>query len=231
MCGRFTLRTPLTVLAKQFQFDLDAAMGEVGPRYNIAPTQTVLAVRQQEPGAKHELAKFFWGLIPSWAKDNKGAYACINARSDSVSSKPSFRNPFKKRRCLVLADGYYEWHTEGKLKQPFLFEIDGGKPFGLAGLWEVWRDPAKTDSPALESCALITTDANEVGAEVHNRMPVILDQANYDAWLDPTNEDKVRLQSLLLPFPHERMSARPVNRYVNNARNEGAECIGPPNSP
>jgi putative SOS response-associated peptidase YedK len=107
MCGRFTLRTPLTVLARQFQFDLDAALAGAGPRYNIAPTQTVFAVRQIEQGARRELAKLFWGLIPSWAKDNKGAYACINARADTVATKPTFRSAFKKRRCLVLADGYY----------------------------------------------------------------------------------------------------------------------------
>src|SRR6266850_1364314 len=117
MCGRYTLRTPMTVLAKQFQFDLDATTADVGPRYNIAPTQLVLAVRVPETGA----------------------------RADSVASKPAFRSAFKKRRCLVLADGYYEWHTEGKLKQPFLFELDGGQPFALAGLWEWWRDPAAPD--------------------------------------------------------------------------------------
>jgi putative SOS response-associated peptidase YedK len=128
----------------------------------------------------------------------------------------------------VLADGCYEWHTEGKLKQPFLFEIDGGKPFAFAGLWEWWRDPKTPDGPALESCTLITTDPNEIGAEVHDRMPVILGPHGYDAWLDPANEDVPRLQSLLATFPADRMTARPVNRYVNNARNEGKECIDRP---
>jgi len=180
MCGRFTLRTRLTVLARQFEFDLDAAFADVGQRYNIAPTQDVLAVRQTD--GQRELAALHWGLIPAWAKDKKIAYSTINARADSVAIKPAFRSAFKKQRCLVFADGYYEWHTEGKTKQPFLFEVDGGKPFDLAGLWELWRDPAGgRDSPQLESCSLITTDPNEVGAAVHNRMPAILDPVNYDA--------------------------------------------------
>jgi putative SOS response-associated peptidase YedK len=119
-------------LAKQFQFDLDAAFADVGPRYNLAPSQQVLAVRAPEPGAKRQLVRPKWGLIPSWAKDAKIAYSTINARADTVATKPAFRAAFKKRRCLVLADCYYEWHTEGKEKQPFLFELDGGKPFALA---------------------------------------------------------------------------------------------------
>jgi putative SOS response-associated peptidase YedK len=228
MCGRYTLRTPLAVLAKQFQFDLEAAMGDIKPRYNIAPTQTVLALRQIEQGSKRELSKLYWGLVPSWAKDSKMAYGTINARADTVATKPTFRSAFKKRRCLVLADGYYEWKAEGKKKQPFLFEVDGGKPFALAGLWEWWRDPAKPDGPSLESCALITTDPNEVGAIVHDRMPVILDERHYDAWLDPANDDTAKLQKLLATFPAKRMSARPVSTIVNNARNEGPECINPP---
>jgi putative SOS response-associated peptidase YedK len=228
MCGRYTLRTPLSILAKQFQFDLEAAMGDVKPRYNIAPTQTVLAVRQLEQGSKRELAKLYWGLVPSWAKDSKMAYGTINARGDTVATKPTFRSAFKKRRCLVLADGYYEWKTEGKKKQPFLFEVDGGKPFALAGLWEWWKDPAKPDGPSLESCALITTDPNEVGAKVHDRMPVILDERHYDAWLDPTNDDAAKLQKLLVTFPAKRMTARAVSTVVNNARNEGEACVAPP---
>jgi putative SOS response-associated peptidase YedK len=216
----------MTVLAKQFQFDLDA-LADVGPRYNIAPTQNILAIRVPEPGGRREAARLFWGLVPSWSKDNKSAYGCINARSDTVATKPTFRSAFKKRRCLVLADGYYEWHTEGKVKQPFLFEVEGGKPFALAGIWEAWHDPSG-DGQVLESCALLTTEPNEVGAEVHDRMPVILDPADYDRWLDPENMDTVSLQSLLKPFPAESMTARPVSRYVNNARNEGEECMAAP---
>jgi putative SOS response-associated peptidase YedK len=229
MCGRFTLRTPLSVLAKQFEFDLDAAIGDVRPRYNIAPTQTVFGVRQIEQGASRELAKLFWGLIPSWAKDNKGAYACINARSDTVATKPTFRSAFKKRRCLVLADGYYEWRKEGKIKQPYFFEADSGQPFAFAGLWEWWRAPDDKDGPGLESCTLLTGEPNELQATVHDRMPIIVDPAHYDAWLDPANDNREQLQALLKPFPAERMTVRPVSTFVNNARNEGAECVGQPN--
>jgi putative SOS response-associated peptidase YedK len=225
MCGRFTLRTPLPVLAKQFEFYLEAAIGDVRPRYNIAPTQTVLAVRQIEQGSRRELAKFFWGLVPSWAKDQKGAYACINARSDTVATKPTFRLAFKKRRCLVLADGYYEWRKEGKLKQPYFFEVDSGKPFAFAGLWEWWRDPGDEKAPALESCCLLTGEPNELQATLHDRMPIILDPAHYNAWLDPANEDREKLLKMLMPFQSDRMTVRSVSTFVNNARNEGAECI------
>jgi putative SOS response-associated peptidase YedK len=225
MCGRFTLRTPLSVLAKQFEFDLDAAIGDVRPRYNIAPTQTVLGVRQIEQGASRELAQLFWGLVPSWVKDQKGAYACINARSDTVATKPTFRSAFKKRRCLVLADGYYEWRKEGKIKQPYFFEVDGGQPFAFAGLWEWWREPGKDDGPSLESCCLLTGEPNELQSQVHDRMPMILDPAHYDAWLDPANEDRDNLLRMLTPFAADRMTMRPVSTYVNNARNEGDACI------
>jgi putative SOS response-associated peptidase YedK len=226
MCGRFTLRTPLTVLAKQFEFDLEAALGDVRPRYNIAPTQTVLGVRQIEQGAQRELAKFFWGLVPSWAKDQKGAYACINARSDTVATKPPFRSAFKKRRCLVLADGYYEWRKEGKLKQPYFFEVDGGKPFAFAGLWEWWRDPGDEKAPTLESCCLLTGEPNELQAKLHDRMPIILDPTRYDAWLDPTKEDREKLLKMLAPFPAQRMTVRPVSTFVNASSGEFAVKTG-----
>jgi putative SOS response-associated peptidase YedK len=167
-----------------------------------------------------------WGLIPVWAKDAKIAYSTINARADTVATKPAFRAAFKKRRCLVLADGYYEWHTEGKEKQPFLFELDGGKPFALAGLWEWWGGP-DGKSP-VETCSLITAEANELCAEVHDRMPVILAATSYDKWLDPENDDTAGLQKLLKPFSPDKMATRPVSKYVSNARNEGEECISPP---
>src|SRR4051812_21002819 len=205
MCGRFSLRTPLTVLAKQFRFEFDAAI-ESRARYNIAPTQTVFVVRQIEQGAKRELARLFWGLVPSWAKDQKGAYACINARADGVATKPTFRSAFKKRRCLVMADGYYEWRKEGKIKQPYFFEVDGGQPFAFAGIWEWWRAPDDKDGPGLESCSLITGEPNELQATLHDRMPIILDPAHYDAWLDPANDDTAKLQTKLLPFPAGRMT-------------------------
>src|SRR4051812_20437123 len=188
MCGRFTLRTPLTVLAKQFEFDLDAAIGDIRPRFQHRPHAIRAGRAADRAGSRRELAKCFWGLVPSWAKDQKGAYACINARSDTVATKPTFRSAFKKRRCLVLADGYYQWRKEGKIKQPYFFEVDGGQPFAFAGLWEWWRAPGDDSGPGLESCCLLTGEPNELQVTLHDRMPIILDPAHYHAWLDPANE-------------------------------------------
>ena len=227
MCGRFTLRTPLTQLAKQFQFDLDAALVDTGPRYNIAPTQDIAAVRVREPGGRRELALLHWGLIPSWAKDTKIAGSTINARSETIAEKPAFRSAFKRRRCLVLMDGFYEWKRVGKTKQPYLYEIDGGKPFALAGLWETWHGAKGSEGPPLESCSLITTEPNKLAAEVHDRMPVILDAVDYAQWLDPAVQDRETLEKLLVPFDAGRMTARPVSTYVSNARNQGPQCVEP----
>ena len=194
MCGRYTLRTPLNVLAQQFLFELGdlPADFELKPRYNIAPTQTVAAVRRLEAGGPRQLALLHWGLIPSWAKDAKLAASTINARGETLAEKPAFRTAFARRRCLVLADGYFEWKAEGKKKLPLLFQLKSGQPFAFAGLWERWRGPAGTpeDAPPLESCTIVTTSANSLSANVHDRMPVILDPADYDLWLDPASETK-----------------------------------------
>jgi putative SOS response-associated peptidase YedK len=222
MCGRFTLRTPLTQLAKQFQFDLDAAQVQLPLRFNIAPTQDVAAVRLA--GGKRELVQLRWGLVPSWAKDPKIGNTMINARAETVSVKPALRAAFKRRRCLVLADGYYEWLREGKIKQPYLYEINAGQPFAMAGLWESWRGTAGPDSPPLESCTIITTEANELARKNHDRMPVILHEADYAAWLDPACAD---VEYLLAPIEADPMTARAVGTHVNNARHEGPECIAP----
>ena len=216
MCGRYTLRVKLNLLLSQFAAEMAESELRDVPRYNIAPTQQVPAVRLGEDG-KRQLVGLRWGLIPSWAKDAKIAYSTLNARADTVATKPAFRAAYKKRRCLILADGYYEWLREGKEKQPFLYEVDGGKPFAFAGLWEWWPGPAGKDEP-IESCTIITTDANKLASEVHDRMPVILDAKDYDAWL--ACEDVP-----LVPFPVKRMSARPVNRWVNNVKNQGEKCV------
>lgn len=214
MCGRFTLRSELNMLLDQFAVELAEAL-EWEPRYNIAPSLDVLAVRVAEQ--KRELVKLRWGLIPSWAKDAR--LAQINARADTAATKPMFRAAYKRRRCLVLADGYYEWLREGKAKRPFLHEVAGGKPFAFAGLWESWDEP-QGKSP-LESCAILTTAANELAAQVHDRMPVILEQEDYADWL--TGE-----QVPLVSFPADRMTVRPVSQYVNNARNQGPQCVAGP---
>jgi putative SOS response-associated peptidase YedK len=165
-----------------------------------------------------------WRLIPSWVKDAKIAYSTINARAETVATKPAFRSAYKKRRCLVIADGYFEWKTEGKKKLPYLYEIDGGKPFAFAGLWEWCREPG-TEGEGIETCSLITTEANTLASEIHDRMPVILQEPDYNRWLDPGVADPA---DLLRRFPSERMSVRPVSTFVNNARNSGAECIAAP---
>ena len=213
MCARYTLRTKLNLLLSQFA--AETAELELSPRYNIAPTQQVAAVRLN--GERRELVSLRWGLIPSWAKEAKIAASLINARADTAAVKPAFRAAFRKRRCLVLADGYYEWLTEGKEKQPFLFELDGGQPFAFAGLWESWRQTP--DSPAVETCTILTTEANALAREIHDRMPVVLEAADHDAWL---RGGEVPLAG----FPEARMTMRPVSRFVNNSRHEGRECLG-----
>jgi len=233
MCGRFTLRTPLSILAQQFLFDLsgDGHTGTLSaawrPRYNIAPTQDVVAVRtagtSDEP--TRELAWFRWGLIPSWAKDEKIAYSTINARADTVATKPAFRSAFRKRRCLILVDGYYEWKPVGKLKQPYFFHFSDERPFAVAGLWESWQPVANSAAERLETCTLITTDANSTVAPIHNRMPVILSANDAEVWLDPRNESAESLQHLLQPYPETELVIDAVNPYVNNARHEGPECL------
>lgn len=225
MCGRFTLRTAATVLAKQFglsmQLDL---LDDLKPRYNIAPSQQVLAVRDAMPG-KREPVWFRWGLIPSWADDPKIAYNLINARADTVHSKPSFRSAFKQRRCLVLADGYYEWKKlDSKSKQPYYFQRADGASFAFAGLWEHW---SKEKEP-VESCTLITTEPNTMAATVHDRMPVILHEREYDTWLS-SDTDPARLRQLLAPLPDGDWTATRVSSYVSKATNQGQQCIEPVN--
>ncbi len=200
------------------QYSLRSDNAQLSLRYNVAPTQEVAAVRQVD--GKRQLALFRWDLIPSWAKDTKIASSTVNARGDTVATKPAFRTAYKRRRCLMLADGYYEWLRVGKLKQPYLYEVDGGKPFALAGLWEQWLGTGDQDAPPLESCSLITTEANKLAQEVHDRMPVILDPVNYDAWLNPESGD---VACMLAPFDADRMAARPLSTY--NARKQGPECV------
>jgi putative SOS response-associated peptidase YedK len=194
------------------------------PRYNIAPTQTVAAVRSAESGDGRELSLVKWGLIPSWAKDAKIGNSLINARADTVATKPSFRSAFKKRRCLIPADGFYEWKAipGQKVKQPYLIGIRDAPAFAFAGLWERWSAP---DGQKVDSCSIITTDANELMAQVHNRMPVILDSADYDRWLDRNRQDPQDVADLLKPFPAERMQLTPVSTLVNSPRNDTAKCV------
>jgi putative SOS response-associated peptidase YedK len=221
MCGRYTLRANSHDLNEVF-----ATLNSIewSPRYNIAPTQTVVAVRQQEKGKKRELALMKWGLIPSWAKDQKIGNSLINARADTATTKPSFRSAFKRRRCLVATDGFYEWQAVPgqKVKQPFHIGIKDSPVFAFAGLWEYWEDP---EGKPIESCAIITTDANEEMAPIHSRMPVILPPEAYDEWLDRELQDPEPLQRLLQPYPAKKMQLTPVSTLVNSPRNESPQCV------
>jgi putative SOS response-associated peptidase YedK len=222
MCGRFTLRTPLAEVAQAFDLPADAFNGQRQLRFNIAPSQEVAVVRHHAAGGR-EAAWLRWGLVPSWADDLAIGNRMINARSETADTKPAFREAFEKRRCLVAADGFYEWKRGTKPKQPYYIRLVDDGPFAFAGLWERWR----RGDEAVESCTILTTDANELVAALHDRMPVILHPDQYDEWLDPRPSDKGRLKSLLVPYPAERMAFHAVSTTVNSPRHEGPECIAP----
>jgi putative SOS response-associated peptidase YedK len=220
MCGRFALRVSAEDLIKIFRL---LQVFKLEPRYNIAPTQPVAAVRQVD--SQRELAFLHWGLIPSWSKDPKLGARMINARSETVATKPSFRSSFKSRRCLIPADGFYEWkQTEKKTRQPYLIGLKNEEPFAFAGLWEHW---GSSDGSVIDSCTIITTEANDLLRNLHDRMPVILLEEDYDRWLDPMLHNRDALQSLLVPYAAEEMSFSLVSTIVNNARNETPDCVKP----
>jgi len=217
MCGRYALKTSVPEIARI----LGAAESvEFPPSYNVAPTRKVPVCRVSETGAR-ELALLRWGLVPHWAHAVDDKYRMINARAESVASKPAFRTPFRRRRCLVPADGYYEWKAIGKRKQPYFICMQDEAPFFLAGLWDRWD---KGEDDPVESFAIVTTTANDLGAEVHERMPVILKPERHDVWLDPAVQDTAVLTPLLDPYAGGGMTLRPVSTYVNSPRNDGARC-------
>lgn len=220
MCGRFTLVTPGESLA--VQFDLPAAP-QMAPRYNIAPTQPVAVVRVNDAGQR-ELAHVHWGLIPAWAKDPGMGARMINARSETVAEKPAFRAAFKYRRCLVPADGFYEWQKLNGKKQPIYIRAQDGGVLAIAGIWERWMSP---DGSEIESCSLLTTGPNELLQPIHDRMPVIISPADYEAWLDPQAQQAAALQPLLRPYPAALMTTYPVSLLVNSPYNDSVECIRP----
>jgi len=221
MCGRYTLSTPADVVAEVFGL---AEAPALTPRFNIAPTQEVAIVRITAPQASREIAFVRWGLVPRWAQDPEIGNRLINARAETVVDKPAFRGSLRRQRCLVVADGFFEWQKVGKRKQPWLLHRRDGRPFGMAGLWARWADPAAGD---LDSCTIITTTPNEVAAAVHDRMPVILDPGDFALWLDPQVGDPARLQPLLRPAPAAEMEAYPVSLAVNNPANDRPECLAP----
>jgi putative SOS response-associated peptidase YedK len=217
MCGRYLMTSPVDALRQLFRFE---QRPNLMPRYNVAPTDEMPIGRRSKDGGR-ELATMRWGLIPYWAKDKSIGYRTINARADSLELKPAFRDAYRKRRCLVLADGFYEWRREGKAKQPFLIRLKTGQPFAFAGLWEFWVSPAQEE---VRSFTIITTDPNELVAPLHNRMPAILDPEVYDLWLDP----RLPLRAgTLAPCPAEWLEAVPVSTRVNNVKHDDPECIVP----
>jgi putative SOS response-associated peptidase YedK len=220
MCGRFTLSTPVPVLAELFLFP-EAAPQE--PRYNVAPTQAVAAVRAETGPRDRHLVFLRWGLVPSWSEDPAIGNRLINARAETAAEKPAFRSAFRHRRCLVLADGFFEWKRLGGRKQPYYFRMHDGRPFALAGLWEHWEG----DSQGIDSCTVLTTDSNDLLRPVHDRMPVILEAKDYDLWLDPAVHDPEVLRPVLRPYPSEAMTAYPVSALVNNPRNDKPQCVEP----
>jgi len=218
MCGRYSLIVDASVLAGVFEIEPPQ---NFKPRFNIAPTQTVPIVRAGRE-APREWAEVRWGLVPSWAKDPKIGARMINAREETVAEKPSFRSAVKNRRCLVPADGFYEWVATGGGKRPHFIHFADGRPFAFAGLWERWDRGG--DQP-LDTCTIITTTPNDLVAGLHDRMPVILPPEVFTEWLDPHPLAENRLHDLLVPHPAEDMEAIPVSTFVNKPANDDPECI------
>lgn len=222
MCGRYRLSRRKQIIEEHF----DSTSGEEDwiPRYNIAPTQPVPIIRQHPREPRRDLSLVRWGLIRSWAKDMSGSAGMINARSETAATKPAFRDPMKFRRCLVPADGFYEWLRAGKAKQPYCFEVNDGELFGFAGIWERWKDPS---GQWIKSCSILTTTPNAVTSAVHDRMPVILNRADYDLWLDPGMKNVDAVAELLKPYDARMMRCYPVSARINHAANDDPECAKP----
>ena len=225
MCGRFSLSVTPESLARQFGL---GELGDLAPRFNIAPTQAALVVRQGVPerdGVGGRIAEaMHWGLVPSWSKDPRAGARMINARAETAAEKPAFRSALRRRRCLVPADGFYEWRSEDGRKQPYRITLADGGPFGMAGLWEVWRGP---EGDALCSFAILTTAANALVGPIHDRMPVIVEPGAYGVWLDPDMQETAPLEPLMVPYPSDRMALYPVSSRVNTPANDDPDCIAP----
>ena len=220
MCGRFTLTISGERLAEHFGFpELTAA----GGRYNIAPGQPIWTLASED-GSPPVPRAFGWGLVPFWAKEAKIGYRMINARAETVAEKPAYRQPYKRRRCLVLADGYYEWRASPAGKQPYFITFDDRRPFAFAGLWDTWKNPADGND-VRSTCTVLTTAATPELAEIHDRMPVVLNDAGADSWLEMGSTDP--LPAILARLPTLPLTAWPVSRHVNSPEHEDAACIEP----
>ncbi|MFD2656529.1 SOS response-associated peptidase [Gracilibacillus thailandensis] len=217
MCGRFTLDTSIEVL----ESELGIVLTEFQPRYNIAPTQQVLSIVGTNEGRKAGYLQ--WGLVPGWAKDPKIGSKMINARSETVDEKPSFKRLLSRRRCLIVADSFYEWKREENEKQPYRITVNDGQLFTFAGLWDRWS----SGDQEIVSCTILTTKPNRLMQSIHDRMPVILQDKDQDNWIDPTIDDKTFLKTLLVPLDDSLMKAYPVSKKVNNPRNNDQSLIEP----
>jgi putative SOS response-associated peptidase YedK len=219
MCGRFRLSKTDKAVMKQFGVEINP---DYSPRYNISPSQSVLTIRQDPAKPVRLVSKMRWGLVPFWAKDVQIGYKMINARSETVLEKPAYRDSFKKRRCLIPADGFYEWKEIGKDKQPYNFGMADDSAFAFAGIWDAWK---MQDGTCMESFSILTTTPNDLVQDVHDRMPVILDADDYDQWLDPGVKDPTTLTELLKAFPAKKMRSYPLSQLVNSPKNDKPECI------
>jgi putative SOS response-associated peptidase YedK len=217
MCGRYRLTRTDRRLNESFDAEGDF---DIVPRYNIAPSQPVLAIRQVA-GKRRQFSTMRWGLVPSWAKDPSIGFKTINPRVETVQTTPSFRDPFKSQRCLIPADGFYEWKRNGKAKQPYCFEVGEGEVFAFAGLWDRWLDP---NGSVLESCTILTTTPNSLLSNFHDRMPLILSPENYPAWLTPGNADAA--WKMLKPC-NRTMRSYPVSTRLNEVQNDDPDCATP----
>ena len=217
MCGRFAMTLPSKKAMARFNIKEEI---DLAPRHNIAPSQHVAVVRAAEP-KQNELVMMRWGLIPSWAKEENSGYKMINAKAETVAEKPAFKAAFKKHRCLIPASGFYEWKAEGTARQPYFIRMKDESLFGFAGLWERWEGKAGN---AIESVTIITTEANSLIGEIHDRMPVIIGRKNYNLWLNPEPLSSDNM-NLLNPFDPDQLTLYPVSKTVNNPKNDTPECF------
>jgi len=219
MCGRFAQFSSKSIIVEEFEIEEEG--GDLNPVYNIAPGQEIAVVVNEK---KNRLIQCKWGLIPSWAKNSSIGNKMINARSETIAEKPSFKDAFLKTHCLIVADGFYEWKRDGNLKIPVYIHLKDGKPFGLAGLFTSWISP---DGDQIRTCIIITTGANELLKHVHHRMPVIIPKKDRDRWLDCTASNKTELLSMLIPYNSEKMETYNISSFVNSPLNNSPECIKP----
>lgn len=221
MCGRFTLTIDPDHLQEAFPWAV--VPNDLSPRFNIAPSQPVAVIPNT---GDNVVSMYKWGLIPSWSKDPTVGDRMINARAETLSEKPSFRNAYRRRRCLILADGFYEWKQISgmKSKQPVYIRLINNHPFAFAGLWELWKS---LDGSEIRSCTIITTQPNSLLEQIHNRMPVILPPEVYDQWLTPEDRPAIQLNDLLTPYPADEMTAYPVSKLVNSPQYESPDLINP----